>query len=301
MSRTPEIQLPFDAPFTAPQAYALGLSPNSLTRRVRNGEIVRLRRGVYAPTRPLTAQERISAALLTAPTGAVLAFEAAAVLLQVPIPHSRGLQRVDLYVAPGTPSSGGRPDPEVRLHFLDLPEGQSTVVDGIAVTSLARTAIDVSRSQPLERALIALDYARHKGVNLRALYDARYAVCGNRGVAILDLALRHSSALAESALESMSRGIFIQDALPAPELQVPLLGATGTPYRVDFLWRKRRLIGEADGLLKYADDPDAFRREKQREDDLRSAGFSFVRWTWDDLINGRESLLRRIRATVSAH
>lgn len=36
-------------------------------------------------------------------------------------------------------------------------------------------------------------------------------------------------------------------------------------YRVDFYWPDARLIGEADGLAKYGDDPKAFRRAKAEE------------------------------------
>lgn len=298
MTARPNRSVSFDGPFTSQQAHARGLTPNALTKLIAQGEIVRLRRGVYAPARSVTPHDLIMAALLTAPDGAVLGFEAAATLLGVPIPHSRGLTRVDLYVAPGTPPGGGRPLPEVRLHYVTLPSEQILQFGGQAVTSLSRTAVDISRGQPLERALIPLDHARRNGVRLRELYDARYAAAGNRGIAILDTALRHCSGLAESPFESMSRGIFIAAALPAPVLQQSLTGADGGLYRVDFFWPEYGLIGEADGMSKYAEDPAAFRREKWREDDLRLSGYGFVRWTWHELVCSPEIVTRRIEQAM---
>lgn len=301
MTRPLDVSLPFSGPFTAGQAAAVGITPNSLTRRVANGEIMRLRRGVYAPSRTLSDVERIDATLLTAPRGSILGFEAAATLLKVPIPHSHGMQRVDLYVPSGSPHSGGRPQPEARLHFANLPAAQVRAVHGVSVTSIARTAVDLSRSQPFERMLIALDHARRAGVSLRALYDARYAAAGNRGVAKLDQALRHSSDLSESPLESMSRGVFVSAGVPSPTLQHQVYGASGRQYRVDFYWPRSNLIGEADGFSKYANDPASFRREKEREDDLRLVGFLFVRWTWDEIVLRPETVTRRIMEQLKRH
>ena len=58
---------------------------------------------------------------------------------------------------------------------------------------------------------------------------------------------------AESPLESASRGFLHEAHLPLPELQAWICGADGRTYRVDFLWRDRRVIGEADGWVKYTD------------------------------------------------
>ena len=299
MSPFPALPLPFTGPFTAAQARAVGISAQALRYRLQAGQIFRLRRGVYAPARELSPRERIDAALLTAPSGAVLAREAAATLLGIPIPHSKGLDRVDLYVAEGTAPGGGRPHPEVRLHYRDLPATQMATFEDIAITTIARTAVDISCSQPLERALIALDHARYRGARLQELYDARYSASGQRGVAILDWALRECSPLAESPFESMSRGVFLCERLPRPVLQQELRGASGRVYRADFFWAAVGLIGEADGFGKYASDPQAFKREKLREDDLRLAGYAFVRWTWDELVREPRTIADRVRSGLN--
>lgn len=299
MSPHPVAPLPFDGPFTVGQAREAGVSNRSLQCRAERGEIVRLRQGVYAPPRALTDRERIHAGLLTAPANAVLGFEAAAVLLEIPIPHSRGLQRVDLYIADGTPPGGARPEPEVRLHYVPLPPAQVTKVDGVTVTSLARTAIDVSRGQPPERAVIALDFARRRGVPKRDLIDARRSIRGMRGAAAVDVAIDECSAFAESPMESMSRVVLVRAGIARPVLQQELMGASGKVFRVDFFWPEARLVGEADGWGKYGGDAAALRREKQREDDLRLAGYGFVRWTWDELVRTPAVVVARVRHALS--
>lgn len=292
--------LPFNGPFTTEQARAAGISSRVLQCRVERGDIVRLRHGVYAPARPLTDLERIESAMLTAPRGAVLGFEAAAILLNVPIPHSGGLGRVDLYAPANTAPGGARPEPEVRMHYVDLPASQITSVSGLTVTTLARTAIDISRGQPLERAVVALDYARRSGVSKRELIDARDAVRGHRGVASADAAINECTSLAESPMESMSRIVFLRGGLPRPVLQQELRGASGAQFRVDFFWPEARLVGEADGWSKYAGDPSALRREKLREDDLRLAGYAFVRWTWEELVRTPAAVVARVSTRLHA-
>lgn len=102
-------------------------------------------------------------------------------------------------------------------------------------------------------------------------------------------------------MESMSRGVFIDAGLPAPVLQAALVGQSGQRYRVDFHWPEFDLIGEADGMMKYATDSTAFRREKFREDDLRQTGYWVVRWTWDELVTTPSKVLDRITARMNLH
>jgi very-short-patch-repair endonuclease len=82
--------------------------------------------------------------------------------------------------------------------------------------------------------------------------------------------------------------------LPSPELQAWVQGADGRPYRADFYWRERRVIGEADGLVEYGSIDDV-RAEKRREDALRQAGFALVRWTSEELRRTPDRVLGRLR------
>jgi very-short-patch-repair endonuclease len=81
-----------------------------------------------------------------------------------------------------------------------------------------------------------------------------------------------------------------------PQEQVTIRDDRGnTVGRVDFLWDDVRVIGEADGALKYQEPSDLY-REKRREDLLRSLGFQVIRWGWSDLARPRDLFERLWKA-----
>lgn len=93
--------------------------------------------------------------------------------------------------------------------------------------------------------------------------------------------------------------MFAEQQLPEPESQVDIHDERGRLVgRVDFLWRDRATIGEADGQLKYTVGEVVY-REKQREDRLRDLGFEVVRWDFADLRHSPGSTADRIRAAFA--
>lgn len=87
--------------------------------------------------------------------------------------------------------------------------------------------------------------------------------------------------------------------VPRPHLQRWVEGASGRRYRVDFWWPDQRVIGEADGMSKYAGIDDV-RQEKLREDDLRRAGWTIVRWTYQELMADPMAVMLRIQRALNA-
>jgi very-short-patch-repair endonuclease len=103
--------------------------------------------------------------------------------------------------------------------------------------------------------------------------------------------------LAESPLESLVRWALHKSKLPDPELQVVLRTESGAEYRVDFLWRERRLVLEADGRVKYTGDE--LWAEKQRELALTRTGYRVERVVWPDLTAARwDRLAARLRRVL---
>jgi very-short-patch-repair endonuclease len=70
---------------------------------------------------------------------------------------------------------------------------------------------------------------------------------GLRGVVRLRELLPHASAGAESPMESRMRWRFIDGGLPAPEVQVRVIGEERSHY-LDTGWRDARVGAEFDGL-----------------------------------------------------
>ena len=104
--------------------------------------------------------------------------------------------------------------------------------------------------------------------------------------------VRHADWRAESALESWTRGRFITLRLPLPQLQRDVIGASGWVAQSDFLWEYYRVVGEADGKVKYLQDE--LWAEKQRQDDVEDAEYEVIRWNWRTAHAADEEFTRRL-------
>jgi very-short-patch-repair endonuclease len=285
----------------------LGVTPHVVRRLLEEGVLIRLRRGVLvgqclaekAGTDPEFGHELALRTLLVPYGGAVAAQESAALALGLPV-----LDRPDRPVLL-RPNGAWRGGDTGRVRIAPLPMHHRTEVAGIPCTTAARTVIDVARSASF-RAAVVLGDAALRGLCSEADLQAMLAECS----AWSDLGkarkvLPFLDARSESPFESLSRAVMHEYKLPAPEPQQWLTGADGVDYRVDFYWKQQRLIGEADGRMKYqrlgADgtlDPEAAERavwmEKIREDALREAGERFVRWTYRQMRYQTDETIARI-------
>lgn len=105
--------------------------------------------------------------------------------------------------------------------------------------------------------------------------------------------INFASALSGSAGESISRAKMHLYGFPAPELQKKFILRNGRNAFVDFWFKELNLAGEFDGKGKYlradwgggVSIQDRVMAEKAREDDIRSQGARFVRWTWSEMMN----------------
>lgn len=120
----------------------------------------------------------------------------------------------------------------------------------------------------------------------------------HRWVTTVRQGLRWADPAAESYLESVSRVAIRQSSLPLPAVGVPLMGDDGVTRWVDFWWESDRLIGEADGLLKYT-DVDALVQEKLREEALTARGDRLVRWGMRQVRPSATPLIRRLQARLT--
>lgn len=167
-------------------------------------------------------------------------------------------------------------------------------VGGIAVTSVARTVVDLARTGSLPTGVAAADHAlRHglcSGVERRQEVDA--VPPRVRGCATARLVGELADPLSMSPGESLSRVQMFLLNLPKPQLQMEVHDADRLVGLVDFGWRG--VVGEFDGRVKYrvpdGATPDAATEvlwlEKQREDRLRRQ-LRVARWTWATALDAR--------------
>ncbi|WP_460604567.1 hypothetical protein [Jatrophihabitans fulvus] len=167
------------------------------------------------------------------------------------------------------------------LHRAALPPGHVVDLDGLPVTSVARTLIDVARSRPLVTAVAAIDAALHRHIVTEDELDDVVLTCWNwPGIRRAQRALRLADGRAESPLESVSRLVVRWLGLPAPDIQPLVLDERGVAIaRLDFYWDEFGVAGEADGRAKYV-DRDVLTSEKDRQEDVSDLGIEFARWQW---------------------
>jgi very-short-patch-repair endonuclease len=287
--------------FTRRRALAVGLTPKELDHRRATGELVALRRGIYVEREVLDEARRSprdahllagSAALLGTRLPAVLSHHSAATAWGLPL-----LGALPSEVALTFERQHRRRAPGLEVHTARTPPTHRAVVDGLPVTSVARTVSDLARSRAFRDGVVAADAALHSGACTMA--DLRRVVADLptwRGIARTKRVLEFADRRSESPGESLSRAAIAHAGLPAPELQVELL-LGGQHVRVDFMWVERAVVGEFDGRVKYGEAADLW-KEKLREDLLRRHGYRVVRWTWSDVYPRDTALVDRLASVL---
>jgi len=180
-----------------------------------------------------------------------------------------------------------------------LPPEHVTEVEGLPVTTPARTAVDLARWVSFRSAVVVIDSALQLGCSPDELHSVLARWRRWPGVVKARRAVAFADGRAETPLESISRVAFHKMGLPAPELQAVVgVDSLGRPrIIVDFLWRDHGVVGESDGLFKYdAEHPGALIAEKLRQEELEAMGFVVVRWTWSDIWRRPEWVAARLRA-----
>lgn len=273
-----------------------------LARMRAAGELRPLRRGAYsldpiAPTRIRDTHRELLLAtdqLLTR-DDAVVSHMSAAVLHGLPLWQS-DLATVHLTC---NREGGGKQRSCNFIHVSPIADHEIVEIDGIRVTSLARTVVDLSRGLSAFKAVPIGDAALRQGLTTDELADALARCRGWRGVIRARRTVAFLDPRSESPGESGSRVRMAEAGLPAPELQVKIFDELGYLVgRCDFGWLERRTLGEFDGKDKYGElrrpdqsVEDVVLEEKAREDALREHGFEVVRWRWDALKD--PTILRR--------
>ncbi len=169
------------------------------------------------------------------------------------------------------------------------------MIEGVAVTSMARTVADLARTLPLDQAVAVGDRALRMGLDPAELADVLDRAARWAGVRKARRVSAFLDPRSESVGESFSRVRCHELGLPAPEPQFDVINDLDQfVARTDFAWPELRTLGEFDGMLKYQrlrrkDETveDAVIREKLREDALRDLGWQVVRWIWAELFRPR--------------
>jgi hypothetical protein len=298
--------LPRDV-FTVADALRQGATQRQLEWAVEKGRLHRLRRGVLCaastwgdagPAQRAVLMARAVAASRRAGGPFAFSHGTAAALLGLPVVDLRGPVWL-------TVPAGGRTrrDEAVVQQAAPLPATDVTARHGLPCTTAVRTVADCLRHLAPENAVVVADAALRAGLvtkeELVALVQQHRWPRAAAATAVLPLL----DGRRESALESRSAVVLHRHQVPAPRVQVRVLDDRGRfVARVDMLWEEQGVVGEADGLVKYAGAAPAraVADEKQREARLQALGLVVVRWTAQQLDGDPPLVVEQLRAALAS-
>lgn len=268
-----------------------GHTPAEIRKALRDGTLRALGPGICASpelwNEPIEARHRELALATVRKLRAdhVLAGHSAAALHGLPL-WGVNLRMVQLSLPVGHSASGSRNTQHLSVQRDPRPSAVMHV-DGIACIRPARAIVDIARRASTASAVVAGDAALHRDVcTVSELLAELELVRGFPGYQRAQRAVAMMDARSESALESRSRVSMVEDGLPAPVLQHEIVDARGRFLaRVDFAWPEQRVVGEADGMIKYQghDLRAVLDREKHRGDRIAEQGWRVIRWSSADL------------------
>jgi len=303
LQQTSGLELPLEGVILS--RYLDSAERKQLLRRHSRDEVIQLHRGAYVESalwRYLSdgARHRAKALAVALHFGGdpVFCHLSAAAFWRLP---QMGAWPPTPHVA-GAKGSAARTAALVR-HGLGIPQTVEAI-DGLSVTTLAATVVDVAATVGFAHSVVLADAAlrrcTHPVEGLPSAVVTReqlewelQRIAPTHGASRARRVVEFADPRADRPGESMSRVSMHRAGIAPPQLQVSLRGVSGKDYTVDFFWPEVDVIGEFDGKYKYTDPAYMNGRnaqqvlydEKIREDDLRAAAHGFTRWPWATAIS----------------
>lgn len=264
-----------EKPFIGAEALTGGV----LTRHQLRSRHTALYPGVYVlADAEVSARLRAEAAWLWSRRRGILAGRSAAAL--------HGAKWLDPR-APAELLYGNRHPPRGMSTWADaIADDEWTTINGMAVTTPVRTALDLARRYPLQRAVAGVDAlanATHLKVADVELFAERYR--GHRGIRAARRALALVDPGAESPRETWLRLLVIRNAFPPPTTQIPVRDRYGVLVAVlDMGWEDIKVALDYEGA--HHRNPVKFNKDIHRHDAVTELGWTDIRVTSQDTEGG---------------
>ncbi|WP_436795783.1 DUF559 domain-containing protein [Actinospongicola halichondriae] len=283
------------------QLLAHGVTGSAIDRALRSGRLLATLSGVYVVRgAPETSIQRRWIALLAAGPDGVLAFESAARVHGLATVSADGPTIVIVH------HSGFRRLTDVTAHQInDVRPDHVGRVDGMPVTTVPRTIVDLAAVWRLGRMALVIDSAvADRQTSIAAIGDCLRSVArrGKPGVRILTTLLDErgpGTVPAQSMLEGTFFGLVRRAGLPAPVRQYPLPRSDGAVGLVDAAWPDWRLIVEVDGRRWHQRLAD-MRRDRERDVMAAAQGWLVVRFLHEHIVGAPDETIRELQAVIDA-
>jgi hypothetical protein len=268
-------------PFLGSEALAVGaLTPYELRSRY-----VRLHKDVYVPRdAALTAVLRAKACWLRSRRRGVLAGFSASAL--------HGSKWIDPTSPAAIIDTNRRPTPGVHIWEEHVEADEIAVVNGMRVSTPARTALDLARHYPTDVAVASID-ALMQAVELKMadieLLVNRYG--GRRGIKAARAAIELVDCGAQSPKETWLRLLLVRAGFPRPQTQIAVLNEWGwAEAYLDMGWEDIKVAVEYDGD-QHRSSRYQYVKDIRRSEMLQRRGWLVVRVIAED---HPDDIIRRV-------
>jgi hypothetical protein len=163
---------------------------------------------------------------------------------------------------------------------------------GIAVATAARTALDLGRKLPRDKAVTFLDaLARATGITMEDIQPLTKRYAGTKGVRLCRHAIELMDSGSQSPKETWLRLLLIDDGYPRPETQIPLFEHGAPVAYLDMGWPHIRVSVEYDGD-QHRTDRFTYVKDMRRAELIDRLGWRNVRVVKEDR---KIDILARVR------
>jgi hypothetical protein len=180
----------------------------------------------------------------------------------------------------------------IRLHRArGLEEVDRVLRDGIPVTSLSRTLLDVAATEDFDRVRRLLRRSEELQLfDLRAVESVLDRNTGHRGTTPLRQAISiyRPSPFTRSDLEDEFLARVGEAGLPQPRMNFVEAG-----YELDAYWPEHRFAVELD-VYETHGTHEAFERDRERQEELLLVGIGMTRVTGHRLKREPQEVMRRV-------
>ena len=193
--------------------------------------------------------------------------------------------------------SNRNPLPGLRIHGDFIDDDEIAPIEGIPVTTPARTALDLACWYPTDRAVAAIDaLMRATDLKLADIETLVQRYPARRGIRRARKALGLADAGAQSPKETWLRLLLVRAGLPRPQTQIPVLDDFGGAIAyLDLGWEDVKVAAEYDGD-HHRSDRLQYDWDIKRHEMLERLGWIVIRVVAGD---GPAAIISRVRAAVS--
>lgn len=272
-----------EQPFIGSEAVASGrLTPYTLRSRFKA-----IHRDVYrAPDLEISAVVRAKAAWMWSRRRGVIAGQSAAALHRAKWVDARRPAEI-IY-------DNRHPPAGIHTWADRFEDDEIELVDGMLVTTPARTALDIACRYEVDSAVAKIDaLARATKLKLADVELLAQRYRGRRGIKQARVVLDLVDAGAESPRETWLRLLLIRAGFPRPQTQIPVYDEYGALVAVlDMGWEDIKVAADYEGD-HHRTDPVRFNMDIRRHEAVTEIGWIDVRVTAQD---SRGGIIRRIGA-----